>query len=251
MNRKAARNGSGFSTHLQSQGRRGQDVRDVDARYYRNGKPYQEATKFKKGQKGRAQALLKRREGDIANGVPVTPATLRLTFDQAVADVVTDYRINGKRTLAHVERRINLHLTPYFGGKRLAEITTAHIRAFNESGQAFITEADGTIAPGASNAEINRELAIVKRACRLAMQGGTLIRAPHIPMLEEQNVRQGFFERDAFEALRSHLPEALKPVMTFAYLTGSRAVRGADAPMAAGRSEGSSHPARAWSDQEQ
>jgi hypothetical protein len=49
-----------------------------------------------------------------------------------------------------------------------------------------------------------------------------LIRAPHIPMLEERNVRQGFFERDAFEALRSHLPEALQPVMTFAYLTGWR-----------------------------
>ena len=27
-------------------------------RYYRNGKPYQEATKFKKGQKGKAKRLL-------------------------------------------------------------------------------------------------------------------------------------------------------------------------------------------------
>jgi integrase len=191
-------------------------------RYYRNGKPFQEATKYKQGQKGRAQALLKRREGDIANGVPVDPATLRLTFDEAVAGVATDYRINGKRSLAHVERRITLHLTPYFGGRKLSEITTAHIRAFVESRQAPVTEDDGTITPGASNAEINRELAILKRACRLAVQGGTLMRAPHIPMLEERNVRQGFFEREAFETLRSHLPAAVQPVVTFAYLTGWR-----------------------------
>jgi integrase len=191
-------------------------------RYYRNGKPYQESTKFKKGQKGKAQRLLKLREGDIANGVPVTSASVRLTFDQAVADVATDYRINGKRSLAHVERRIKLHLTPFFGGKRLSEITTALVRTFIESRQASITEADGTITPGASNAEINRELAILKRACRLAVQGGTLMRAPHVPMLEERNVRQGFFERDAFETLRGHLPEAVRPVVTFAYLTGWR-----------------------------
>jgi integrase len=37
-----------------------------------------------------------------------------------------------------------------------------------------------------------------------------------------RNVRQGFFELDAFETLRSHLPNAVQPVATFANLTGWR-----------------------------
>jgi integrase len=77
-------------------------------------------------------------------------------------------------------------------------------------------------AAEASNAEINRELAIVKRAFRLAQQAGKIQAIPHVPMLRENNVRQGFFEPDAFEAVRAHLPEELPPVVTFAYLTGWR-----------------------------
>ena len=45
---------------------------------------------------------------------------------------------------------------------------------------------------------------------------------PYIPMLAENNVRVGFFERESFEAVRAALPEALRPVATFAYLTGWR-----------------------------
>jgi hypothetical protein len=85
-----------------------------------------------------------------------------------------------------------------------------------------ITQDDGADAPGASNAEINRELAIIKRTYRLARQAGKLLHVPHIPMLAKNNVRQGFFERDAFEATRAALPEALRGVITFAYLTGWR-----------------------------
>lgn len=189
-------------------------------RYHRNGRAIQEATKFTR--KGDAITLLKTREGDIAKGLPVSPATIRMTFDEAVGDVVNDYKANGKRTTAHVERRIRLHLTPWFGGRRLSNITTAQIRAFIAHRQAPIPQPDGTTLPGASNAEINRELAIVKRACRLAHQGGALPVIPHIPMLRESNVRQGFFERADFEAVRAALPAPLRPVVTFAYLTGWR-----------------------------
>ena len=41
-------------------------------------------------------------------------------------------------------------------------------------------------------------------------------------MLEEHNVRQGFFERSEFVAFRDALPDHLKPVVTFAYFTGWR-----------------------------
>ncbi|MBA2305196.1 MAG: site-specific integrase [Acidobacteria bacterium] len=189
-------------------------------RYYRNGTRYEESSGSSK--KGAAIDLLKLREGDGARGVPVTPKIGRLRFEDAAEDVVNDYRINGRRSLAHVERRIRLHLNPVFGGRRMVAITTADVRAFVAQRQAPVTNDDGTETAGASNAEINRELAIVKRAYRLAMQAGKLLYRPHIPMLEERNIRQGFFEREQFEDVKVNLPDALRHVVTFAYLTGWR-----------------------------
>lgn len=179
-------------------------------RYYRNGRRYEETSGSDK--KGAAIDLLKIREGDGAHGLPVTPKIGRLRFEDAVADVVTDYKINGKRSLEDVQRRIDKHLTPYFGGRRMVAITTTDIRAFVAERQ----------AAKASNAGINRELAIIKRAFRLAVQAGKLLHVPHVPMLHEDNVRTGFFERDQFEAVREALPAELRGVVTFAYYCGWR-----------------------------
>jgi integrase len=51
---------------------------------------------------------------------------------------------------------------------------------------------------------------------------GKLLAVPHIPLLRENNVRKGFFEREQFEAVRRHLPEYARPIVTFAYYTGWR-----------------------------
>ncbi len=179
-------------------------------RYYRNGRRYEESSRSDK--KGEAQRLLAMREGDIARGVPVTPQANRLRFEEAAQDVVTDYRVNGKRSLEHVERRMKLHLLPVFGARRMVGITTADVRTFIAQRQ----------AAGASNAEINRELAILKRSFTLAVQAGKLMTRPHVPMLAENNVRKGFFERQEFEDVRAHLPADLQGVVTFAFLTGWR-----------------------------
>jgi integrase len=45
---------------------------------------------------------------------------------------------------------------------------------------------------------------------------------PKIALLEEDNVRQGFFEREHFESVLRHLPDDLRPVVQFAYITGWR-----------------------------
>ncbi len=189
-------------------------------RYYRDGRRYEESSGSEK--KGAAIRLLKLREGDSARGVPVTPKIGRLRFEEAAADVVADYKTNGKRSQSHVERRIEKHLKPFFGGRRMASITTADVRSFIAHRQAPVQREDGTETPGASNAEINRELAILKRAFTLTVQAGKLLHRPHIPMLEERNVRQGFFERQEFEDVREQLPMELRGLVTFAYLTGWR-----------------------------
>ena len=75
---------------------------------------------------------------------------------------------------------------------------------------------------GASNAEINRELAALKRAFTLAGQGGHLLTKPHIPLLREDNVRRGFFETEQFEAVLRALPPVLGAVVLTADETGWR-----------------------------
>lgn len=75
---------------------------------------------------------------------------------------------------------------------------------------------------GASTAEINRELALLKRMFTLQLQGGKLLYRPYIPMLRENNVRTGFFERDQYQSVLAHLPVKIQPVIEFAYITGWR-----------------------------
>jgi len=97
---------------------------------------------------------------------------------------------------------------------RHSELTTADLRT-------YITERqDGPEA--LSNATLNRDLALLRRAYRLAIEAGRLLSRPHIPRLKEAAPRKGFFEPEQFEAVRRHLPKALRPVVTFAYLTGWR-----------------------------
>ena len=161
---------------------------------------------------GEAKNTLKLREGAIARGEPITPKVGRVTFADAAADVVLDYKTNKKRSLADLECRINKHLAPFFGNRRLADIATPLVRQFIAARQ----EAK------ASAGEINRELAALKRTFNLAMQAGKILHKPHIPMLREQNVRTGFFEPAQYDTVSRHLPEAVRPVLAFAYITGWR-----------------------------
>ena len=56
----------------------------------------------------------------------------------------------------------------------------------------------------------------------LAIEAGKLHHKPHFAMLREDNVRVGFFEREQYQAVLAHLPEGMRPVVTFAYVTGWR-----------------------------
>lgn len=54
------------------------------------------------------------------------------------------------------------------------------------------------------------------------MQAGKLLHRPHVPILEERNTRKGFFELEMLQGVLAHLPESLRPVIEFAYITGWR-----------------------------
>jgi site-specific recombinase XerD len=107
-------------------------------------------------------------------------------FDDLGQDFVNDYRINGKRSLDKAERSVR-HLQHFFGGMRAVDITTDKVRTYIRD----------RLDENVSNAEINRELAALKRMFNLALQQ-TPPKVPqklYIPMLQEHNVRKGFFEK--------------------------------------------------------
>ena len=55
----------------------------------------------------------------------------RVTFEEAINDILNDYRANHRRSLDGVERRLRLHLRPYFRGRLLVSIKTADVRALH------------------------------------------------------------------------------------------------------------------------
>jgi integrase len=158
-----------------------------------------------------AEHLLRTRAIPCAVPVVVPPAA-PLGFDEAVEDLLADYRMNGKRSLRTVTLRINKHLRPIFRGQALPAITTSRVRDYILHRQ----------AEGASNATVNRDLIVIKRLFSLAVRDGKLPTKPYIPLLREQNIRRGFFEVDQFLTIRRHLPAHMQNIAAFAFITGWR-----------------------------
>ena len=175
-------------------------------KYYRNGRMMRESSHSNR--EASAKRILAMREGDTARGIPVTPRLMRVT----VAELLEDVKNDGKKSYPDLEYRCRLYLEPFFGAVRASAVTTADVRNFILKRQ----------TQGGSNTAINRELTALKRAFSMAVEAGKILMKPHIPMLAENNVRKGFFEKIQFEALLDQLPEHLKPVVRFAYLTGWR-----------------------------
>ncbi len=158
-----------------------------------------------------ARRLLLRRAGAKQAGQYI-PAADRVTVDDLLRDLVSYYEANQLRSL----RRLRVGLVPLraaFGGWKAHTVTTTALTAYQTRRQ----QTDGV-----SPATVNRELAFVRRAFRLAVRARTLAQAPYVPMLRESAPRQGFVEVAELDALCAALPDYLRPLVRFLFLTGWR-----------------------------
>ncbi|HVQ78273.1 MAG TPA: hypothetical protein VMT79_22340 [Candidatus Binatia bacterium] len=129
-----------------------------------------------------------------------------------MADLLqNDYATNKRRSVDRIGHALT-HLRPVFEGAKASAINTDRIVRYTRD----------RLDDGAANATVNRELAALKRMFTLAIQARKIPMKPHIPMLREDNAREGFFEEADFRRLLTHLPDPIRPVAEVAYLTGWR-----------------------------
>ena len=85
--------------------------------------------------KGDAERLLESRNGSRIHNLPVIKNAEQLTFNEAAQAVIDNLTVNKKRSLVVTTRRITKHLTPYFGGWRVASITTTDVPHMSHTGR--------------------------------------------------------------------------------------------------------------------
>jgi integrase len=178
--------------------------------YYDHGRKVSESSHS--ADRMQAENLLKQRLADIVSGRDIAPS--KATVADLCELVLADYRLRKRRDLKTVEWRYNAHVKPALGDIQAALLKNARIRAYIEQRR----------AEGASDATVNRELAIVRRAVMLAKreEPPLVTRTPYIPKLEEDNARQGFLEPEQYERLLEKLPANLKALYACGYHIGAR-----------------------------
>lgn len=176
--------------------------------FYHRGREIRESARSQS--EAQARKLLKRRVGEISSGRFIIDEE-KTTFEELVTDLKNDYQVNGKRSLSSVLHYLP-HLRGFFGFDRAVDITPDRVRAYQSQ----------RLGEAAANATVNREVATLGRMLSLAIDAGKLSRKPRFQMLAENNVRQGFLEHGDFLKLLGNLPEHLRPLLEFLYLSGWR-----------------------------
>ena len=136
----------------------------------------------KKAAEGVLAAMLLERGGG-----PVLETAKKVKISDLLLDLVADYQINGKR-VDWCKIVVEKHLEPFFGHVPAAKLTTEMARNYIAHRQ----------SKGIANATVNRELSLLRRSFNLGRLSTPprVASVPYLPMLEEKNVRTGFFEDD-------------------------------------------------------
>jgi integrase len=135
-----------------------------------------------------------------------------LTLSDLFTLVLDDAEVRALRDVYHMRFRA-APLQQFFGAETPIEVITEaaiarYVAARRKQGRQLST--------------VNRELAVLRQALRLARKRRLVKDVPDMERFPEHNVRLVFFEPEVYEAVLPHLSEVLQDVVRFAYLTGWR-----------------------------
>src|SRR5262245_17163588 len=146
--------------------------------YYHRGREIRESAKTTSEQK--AARLLRERLRTAGTQEFIGPAAQRVTFDSLAALYLTDYRLNGRRSLRDATRNVEM-LREAFGMDRALDITADRIAAYTA----------GRLEAGMKPASINRKLAALRRLFNLAIRPSKLATRSHTALIAQHNARDG------------------------------------------------------------
>jgi integrase len=177
--------------------------------YYFNGKEIRESSRS--GNEADARRLLKMRLKEVHGNRYVGSQEEKLTVDDLLDALIIHLETKGAKTVV----RLKSHLKPlrnFFALSRAVNVTTTIV-------EQYIAQ---RLKAEKARATVNRETGALKQAFNLARKQARLTRVPYIPMLREDNARQGFFEHGDFENLVKNLPDPIGDIARFGYLSGWR-----------------------------
>jgi integrase len=178
--------------------------------YWHRGKQHRESGgKTKEA----ARKYLRKRLKEIAGDKFIGPREERVTVPELLDDLELHLRTKGAKAMASFKSHVK-PIREYFSRTRAVEVTTGMVEKFIES----------RLTEGKAHATVNRETGALKQAFNLAarVKPPKLTRVPFVPMLNEDNAREGFVEPAAFAGLVEKLPEVVADIARFAFLTGWR-----------------------------
>jgi integrase len=161
-----------------------------------------------------ARKILRARLAAVDRGEVVETGRVKVVdlYDELREHVKANQRGRGERSLEELGWRWK-HLGPVFGHMRASTLATKSITAYTVLRQ----------EEEAADATINRELATLRRMLNFGRQANRLKTVPWIPMLKEDNARQGFVEDVQFERLVAEAKEPwLETFLELAYSYGWR-----------------------------
>ncbi len=176
-------------------------------RYQLNGRRVQESS----GSTRRADAvrLLNLRLGQIAEGrLHADAAGFRWADLERI--ILDEHKLH--RSYEKVERHTRRHLHRCLHNCRVQTIDYARLLRYKND----------RLAEGASPSTVRYELSLIRTGLVVAHKAGLVDSVPPLPSLKVENVKTGFFEPEDYAALLAHLPERVKPVVSFLFYSGWR-----------------------------
>jgi len=179
--------------------------------YYVDGKEQRESARTT--DRAEAQALLRSRLAAVSEGTYTGPERDKLTVAELLEGVILFYEAQGHHSLRTVRGHARVW-TQSIGRRRALDVTTLQLRRLTQEWTHH----------GTSAATINRRLAILRRAYRLAKVKLDPARLDFTDVfLREASPRGRYLPGDGFAAIHAHLPTAdLRDAFEFAYLCGTR-----------------------------